>query len=69
MKFIHMADLHLGSPFAGLPASEAAKRYSGQFDVLDAALRTAASSRARTPTASSKTKLKSQSRSSSTSAA
>ena len=47
MKFIHMADLHLGSPFAGLPASEAAKRYSGQFDVLDAALRTAASSRAR----------------------
>ncbi|MBR5767378.1 MAG: exonuclease SbcCD subunit D [Clostridia bacterium] len=47
MKFIHMADLHLGSPFAGLPPHEAAKRYSGQFDVLDAALRAAVSSKAR----------------------
>ena len=43
MKFIHMSDLHLGSPFAGLSAEEAARRYDSQFSVLDAVLRKAAS--------------------------
>ncbi len=47
MKFIHMADLHLGSPFAGIPAEAAAARYAWQFDVLDASLRAAATARVR----------------------